>query len=367
MTEPEQTILVVEDDEMIQAFLALHLENEGYAVQTTACGLDMIQSLSEKAPDLILMDLNLPDNDGLSLTRQVRLTSTVPIIIATTRQSREDRLMGLGLGADDYVTKPFDPRELLLRVRNILERTLPEGVSLPAPSQRPLADTGREIPAALLPAPVPETDGKTERRIGLRPAMVIFTSALAAAGAAVTAYWLLATPVPAPSPVQATAQNSKPAQQKAPVVTSPVLDAAPNKTVTVTSTPTPRTAIILSDVPPAWPMSKVLGPGWAFNSQCASVPQVKWWQFKTHASIAAFVNRRHAGDWKRYMKIWLNRVAKLQDIYERQSSAVTRTGLVLKGEALNTYLRQMQKRIAVIHCLAGEAGAHAAAKVRKAQ
>ena len=109
-------------------------------------------------------------------------------------------------------------------------------------------------------------------------------------------------------------------------------------------------------------MSKVLGPGWAFNSQCSSVPQVEWWQFKTHASIAAFVNRRHAGDWKRYANIWLNRLAKLRDIHERQSSAVTRTGVILKGEALYTYLRQMQKRMSVINCLAGEAKAHAAAK-----
>ena len=109
-------------------------------------------------------------------------------------------------------------------------------------------------------------------------------------------------------------------------------------------------------------MSKVLGPGWAFNSQCAAIPQVKWWQFKTYASIATFVNRRHAGYWKRYGKIWLNRLAKLRDIYERQSSAVTRTGEILKGETLNTYLRQMQKRMDVIQCLAGEAKAHAAAK-----
>ena len=357
MSAPEQTILVVEDDEMVQAFLALHLENEGYAVRTAACGMDMIQSLSDKTPDLILLDFNLPDGDGLNLTRQIRLTSTVPIIIATTRKNREDRLIGLGLGADDYVTKPFDPKELLLRVRNLLVRNLPDGVSLPPPSQHPPLDVDRELPAALLPAPMANADVKTERGGGLRLAMVICISALVAA--AVTEYWLL--PGPGPYSVQATAQITKPSQLKAHVTTGPVLETAPDKTVTLSATPTPPTAITLSDVPPAWPMSKILGPGWALRSQCEAIPQVKWWQFKTHASIAAYVNRRHAGDWQRYTKSWLNRVAKLQDIYERQSSAITRTGVVLKGEALNTYLDQMQKRMSVIHCLVGEAKAHTAA------
>ena len=240
MTAPDQTILVVEDDEMVQAFLALHLENEGFAVRTASSGMDMIQSLTQKTPDLILMGLNLPDCDGLNLTRQVRLKSTVPIIVATTRKSREDRLMGLSLGADDYVTKPFNPKELLLRVRNLLERTLPDGVSLPPPPQHSPLD---ENMPALLPVPAPQPDSKTKIGGGVRLAMLIFFYALIAA--AVTEYRFMASPVPAPDPVQATAPIPTPAQQKAPASTSPILEAVPNKTVTLTATPAPSTPIPL--------------------------------------------------------------------------------------------------------------------------
>ncbi|MDA0304723.1 MAG: response regulator transcription factor [Proteobacteria bacterium] len=123
MTTTPQHILVVEDDEMVQAFLALHLEIEGYTVTLAGNGAEMIKALSARHPDMIILDLNLPDGDGLSLAKQVRESSSVPIIIATTRKSQEDRLLGLGIGADDYLIKPFDPKELILRVHNLLERS----------------------------------------------------------------------------------------------------------------------------------------------------------------------------------------------------------------------------------------------------
>lgn len=126
MIEPAPTILVVEDDEMVQAFLDCHLENEGYKVQAAANGAEMFLALANGRPDLILLDINLPDGDGLGFIRQIRDQSHVPIIIATARKGREDRLEALRLGADDYLTKPFDPRELILRVRNILNRHLDE-------------------------------------------------------------------------------------------------------------------------------------------------------------------------------------------------------------------------------------------------
>ena len=95
-------ILIVEDDEMVQAFLALHLEHEGYGVRSARNGAEMLSALSEGTPDLIILDLNLPDGDGLSLAQQVRQHSSVPIIVATARKGHDDRLMALGLGADDY-------------------------------------------------------------------------------------------------------------------------------------------------------------------------------------------------------------------------------------------------------------------------
>jgi len=116
-------LLVVEDDEMMQSLLTAYLEQEGYDITAVITGKDMFAVMAKRAFDLILLDLTLPDEDGLTLARQIRARSSVPIIIMTARKGMEDRLAGLNIGADDFLTKPFDPRELVLRVRNVLKRT----------------------------------------------------------------------------------------------------------------------------------------------------------------------------------------------------------------------------------------------------
>ncbi|NQV64408.1 MAG: response regulator transcription factor [SAR86 cluster bacterium] len=360
MATQKQTILVVEDDEMVQAFLVLHLENEGFGVCTASTGAEMIQSLSVAMPDLILLDLNLPDGDGLSLATQVRQNSKTPIIIATTRKSREDRLMGLGIGADDYITKPFDPKELVLRVHNILARTLPDEAS--PPSRHAKLGEKMKISSALLPYPISEMAPPTTSKPGWRQGGIFVTSLLAIAGA--TAYWLLGTPVPVQTAMpqagaytleKPTAQIRKPSPRFIPVPVQ--MKPEPVKALDQLSTAAgPQN---MDDEFRVQPLAEILGYGWVLNSKCDTIPQVKWWKFKTPESIASYVNRRHEGDWAKYSKIWLRRLAKLQEIFERDSSAVTRTGIVLKGEALGAYLGQMQKRIVVIHCLAGEAKRHA--------
>lgn len=116
-------LLVVEDDEQMQSLLSVYLEQEGYDITGVTTGKDMFSALNKRPANLILLDLTLPDEDGLTLARQLRARSDIPIIIMTARQSMEDRLAGLDIGADDFLTKPFDPRELVLRVRNVLKRS----------------------------------------------------------------------------------------------------------------------------------------------------------------------------------------------------------------------------------------------------
>jgi DNA-binding response OmpR family regulator len=120
---PYQTLLVVEDDEEIRMLLAQQLTKAGYLVLTASDGPTMFAALNAHAVDLIVLDLNLPGEDGLSLCRSTRSRRNIPIIMLTARSEAIDRIIGLEVGADDYISKPFDPREFLARVRSVMRRT----------------------------------------------------------------------------------------------------------------------------------------------------------------------------------------------------------------------------------------------------
>ncbi len=128
----KQRLLIVEDDEMVQSLLAAYLIREGFAISLAATGKEMLACVDSEKIDLILLDLGLPDEDGLTLARQVRARSHLPIIVLTARQGKSDRLAALEVGADDYMTKPFDPEELILRIRNLLGRTVQSEQGEPA-------------------------------------------------------------------------------------------------------------------------------------------------------------------------------------------------------------------------------------------
>jgi len=117
-----QKILVVDDEPNIIALARLYLEREGYDIVAAANGNDALSKQSSDNPDLIILDLMLPDIDGYEVCRQIRAKSDVPILMLTARREDIDKIVGLELGADDYLTKPFNPRELVARVRAILRR-----------------------------------------------------------------------------------------------------------------------------------------------------------------------------------------------------------------------------------------------------
>lgn len=120
MSEP--LILIVEDETSIAEVVSLYLKRAGYGVQIAADGRRAMSMFEKQVPDLVILDLMLPEVDGLSLTRWLRDRSNVPIIIVTARREEIDRITGLELGADDYVVKPFSPQELVSRVRAVLRR-----------------------------------------------------------------------------------------------------------------------------------------------------------------------------------------------------------------------------------------------------
>src|SRR6478752_9696349 len=121
-----ERILVVEDEANIASFVSAYLEKAGYLVDRAVNGAEAKEKAVSTSPSLILLDLNLPDMDGLEVCRHVRATSTVPILMLTARDDDVDKIVGLEVGADDYLTKPFNPRELVARVKSILRRATPD-------------------------------------------------------------------------------------------------------------------------------------------------------------------------------------------------------------------------------------------------
>src|SRR5215211_3974951 len=117
-----KTVLVVEDEGQIAQIARDYLQHAGFSVQTASNGAEALRFAHERLPDLVVLDLGLPQIDGLEVARRLRQHSNVPIIMLTARVEEADRLAGLELGADDYVTKPFSPRELVARVRAVLRR-----------------------------------------------------------------------------------------------------------------------------------------------------------------------------------------------------------------------------------------------------
>jgi len=116
-------ILVIDDDTRLSAMLAEYLTSAGYSVRTAANGSSGLQEIQRRPPDAVVLDVMLPDFDGFEVCRKIRAKSSVPVIMLTARGEETDRIVGLEIGADDYLAKPFSPRELVARLKAILRRT----------------------------------------------------------------------------------------------------------------------------------------------------------------------------------------------------------------------------------------------------
>jgi DNA-binding response OmpR family regulator len=164
-----KVILVVDDEPKIVRLARDYLENAGYMVISAADGRSALDAARTRKPDLIVLDLGLPQLDGLDVTRLLRKDSNIPIIMLTARSEESDKLVGLELGADDYITKPFSPKELVARVRTVLRRVENTG---PPPEVIRVADLALDLPRMKL------TIG--EREVELTPTEFQLLAALVA-------------------------------------------------------------------------------------------------------------------------------------------------------------------------------------------
>ena len=122
----EQLVLIADDDPQIREILRVYLEKEGYSVDEAEDGAQAILKVQSGQPALLLLDIMMPVLDGIEVCKQVRKISNVPVIMITAKDEDDDRILGLDVGADDYITKPFNPREVMARVKAVLRRVVPE-------------------------------------------------------------------------------------------------------------------------------------------------------------------------------------------------------------------------------------------------
>lgn len=129
ITDAPRRVLVVDDEPMVREVLARYLQREGFSVTLAADGADALNRLDSVGADLVVLDLMLPRIDGFEVLRRLRSRTDTPVIMLTARGSETDRIVGLEVGADDYVTKPFSPQEVVARVRAVLRRAAPGGTA----------------------------------------------------------------------------------------------------------------------------------------------------------------------------------------------------------------------------------------------
>ncbi len=141
---PSRRILIIEDDEELALAINKKLSNIGFEVSTAKTGAEAIRAIEVRQPDLVLLDLTLPDMDGADICREVRKDSELPIIMITGRSDETDRVVGLEIGADDYLTKPFSLNEMVARIRAVLRRLSPERIA-PESETQMLSGAGVEI------------------------------------------------------------------------------------------------------------------------------------------------------------------------------------------------------------------------------
>ncbi|MBN1189115.1 MAG: response regulator transcription factor [Dehalococcoidales bacterium] len=123
---PEKKILVVDDESRMVQFISMNLKLEGFAVTTASNGFEALEKVTREMPDLVVLDIMMPDMDGFETLKKIRELSAVPVIFLSVKNAPTDRIKGLDLGADDYLTKPFEPLELVSRIKAVLRRTEPE-------------------------------------------------------------------------------------------------------------------------------------------------------------------------------------------------------------------------------------------------
>lgn len=140
---PKATVLSVDDDQDLQTTVSHYLEEDGYTVVSAFSGAEAVEKVKSATPDLVLLDLGLPDEEGFRVLTRIKAHSSVPVIIVSGKSDTTEKIVGLEMGADDYITKPFELRELSARIKAVIRRGEPAPAAAPAQSNTPAKDKVR--------------------------------------------------------------------------------------------------------------------------------------------------------------------------------------------------------------------------------
>jgi CheY-like chemotaxis protein len=342
-------VLIVDDESLNIEFLQTLLDEEINVIFATS-GEDALTIVQANRPDMILLDIMMPGMDGYEVCKRLKAnpeTKDIPVIFVTAKTGPEEEARGLELGAIDYITKPFNPEIVKSKVRNNIIR-----IAAPRPDLEKHHDNGRRR----------ESDERRGRRASDRGAKWKWL----AAGAAVVVL-ALAVLVFVPQDKLNTggllasvglgsgsdtpaAGNTGSGMTTTTGQTS--TDQAPAGQVTSATTPAKTSKRSTSS---GVDRSAPLDMQWVQDTKCPLVPEVSWWKFVSHTSIVRYVERNLEGDWETYAEKWQGRLEGVQDIYDRNSTAITSTQEELSGDDLSDYIDQMQIRVNAINCLKVEA------------
>jgi CheY-like chemotaxis protein len=345
-------VLIVDDEALNIEFLQTLLSEEINVIFATS-GEDALTIVKANRPDMILLDIMMPGMDGYEVCKRLKgneETKDIPVIFVTAKDGPEEEARGLELGAIDYIIKPFNPEIVKSKVRNNIIR-----IAKPRPDLEEHHTRDRRAPRG------ERRDRRAADKTGKWKWLAI------GVGVAVLALGVLSI-VPADrlsvdgllALVGQGASSSGSSDASGNAGSSTATNQPATKAPATSSTTTPAASVSQVQKSPtsARNRSASLDLKWVKDSACPVIPEVEWWSFNSHISIVRYVERNLDGDWETYTDKWLGRLLGVQDIFERNSTAITNTGVELSGDELADYIEQMEVRVEAIRCLKAEAESH---------
>jgi len=339
LADTKPHILIVEDDAMIRSFLRVVLEGEGYDVTEAETGAEMFAALDGGHFDVIVLDIMLPDGNGVDFARTLRRTSTLPIVFATAVTDTDTRRHAIGLMQVDYVTKPFDATELLLRIKNI----------------RTMAPVMEDPNARDLPRPV------AEKAAPWYQAPLIWGPALAFLIVIAGGIFLIpGDEDPAAYQAALQAQQAEQARNDLPGAPGAGAGAARQET---------GSGVVLRDAVPTAqsedqegaaqvPQSGAAAAAAIAGSDeekvilaCGELPVSEYWNNNSVKRVLRYVRFVHSGDWGEYLANWVERLKNVQDLEASgKSIELQKKDIVLSGKELSKYVELMEQRVRYLRC-----------------